>query len=145
MKLRRILAAMVAISIAPAGFTEEAVEVPTEEQEQEQRIEEIVVTARKREESAQDVPLAIQAFDSEAIEKYAAKIRKDVAKGKKRFGDSFNEEQFLATNPNVLRNQAKIDDIHNRFKTAMDNDDLPAVKELIEELGIADPETGSKN
>lgn len=35
-------------------------------------IEEVIVTARKREESAQDVPLAIQAFDTEALERYAA-------------------------------------------------------------------------
>jgi glycyl-tRNA synthetase len=81
----------------------------------------------------------------EHMEKYRTKIQKDVDKGKKRFGDDFDEEQFLATNPNVLRNQKKIDEIHSRFKEAMDKEDLKAVKELIEDLGIADPETGSKN
>lgn len=35
-------------------------------------IEELVVTARKREESVQDVPVSIQAFDSQAIERYNA-------------------------------------------------------------------------
>jgi len=73
------------------------------------------------------------------------KIEKDVAKGIKRFGDDFDEEQFRATNPNVLRNQTKIDDINARFKTAMDADDLVAVKTLIEDLGIACPLSGSKN
>lgn len=78
-------------------------------------------------------------------EKYKVKIAKDVAKGRNRFGDDFDETQFLATNPNVLRNQAKVDEISARYKAAMDADDLGAVKQLIEDLGIADPETGSKN
>jgi glycyl-tRNA synthetase len=79
------------------------------------------------------------------IEKYRLKIAKEVAKAQKRFGDAFDEYQFLATNPNVKRSQDKIDEIQEAFKTAMDKEDLGAVKALIEELGIADPETGSKN
>jgi glycyl-tRNA synthetase len=79
------------------------------------------------------------------LEKYRQKIEKDVAKGIKRFGDDFDEAQFRATNPNVQRNQTKIDEVHGRFKDAMEKEDLAAVKELIEDLGIADPETGSKN
>ena len=81
----------------------------------------------------------------EHIEKIRLKIQKDVDKGIKRFGDDFDEEQFRATNPNVLRNQSKIDEINGRFKSAMDNDDLVAVKSLIEDLGIACPISGSKN
>lgn len=81
----------------------------------------------------------------EHAEKYEVKIKKDIEKAAARFGDAFDEAQFRATNPNVLRNQEKIDEINLRYKTAMDNDDLKAVKELIEDLGIADPETGSKN
>ncbi len=38
----------------------------------EQVIEEVIVTARKREESMQDIPVAIQAFDAEQISRYAA-------------------------------------------------------------------------
>lgn len=79
------------------------------------------------------------------MEKYRVKIEKDVQKGIKRFGDSFDEAQFRATNPNVQRNQVKIDEIESAFKSAMQKDDLAAVKQLIEDLGIADPETGSKN
>lgn len=81
----------------------------------------------------------------EHAEKYEVKIVKDIEKAKKRFGDDFDEVQFRATNPNVLRNQEKIDDINARYKAAMDKEDLAAVKALIEDLGIADPETGSKN
>lgn len=79
------------------------------------------------------------------IAKYQSKIDKELAKGRKRFGDDFDEEQFLATNPNVLRNKAKIDDINARFKACMEAEDLAGVKTLIEDLGIADPESGSKN
>ncbi len=78
-------------------------------------------------------------------EKYRQKIAKELAKGRKRFGDSFDESQFLATNPNVIRNREKVEQIDARYKAAMDANDLAAVKELIIDLGIADPETGSKN
>lgn len=81
----------------------------------------------------------------EHIAKIEGKIEKEVNKGIKRFGDGFDKEQFLATNPNVLRNQAKIDDINSRFKTAMEGDDLSGVKQLIEDLEISCPISGSKN
>ncbi|XOV66777.1 MAG: glycine--tRNA ligase [Fluviicola sp.] len=81
----------------------------------------------------------------EHMEKYRNKIKKDVEKGKKRFGDDFDEEQFLATNPNVLRNQAKIDDIENRMRETLGNGDLEGVYNLIMDLGIVCPISGSKN
>lgn len=81
----------------------------------------------------------------EYIEKIRLKNEKEVEKGKKRFGESFDETQFRATNPNILRNQAKIDDVNSRFKTAMENDNLADIKKLIEELEIACPISGSKN
>jgi glycyl-tRNA synthetase len=79
------------------------------------------------------------------VEKYKVKNEKEIEKARNRFGDSFDEAQFRATNPNVLRNQAKIDEINGKFKDAMNREDLGDVKALIEELGISDPETGSKN
>src|SRR5690554_3563237 len=72
----------------------------------------------------------------EHAEKYQTRINKDIEKAKKRFGDDFDEVQFRATNPNVLRNQETIDQINTRFKAAMDAEDLTAVKQLIEDLGI---------
>ncbi|MGB0429984.1 MAG: glycine--tRNA ligase [Bacteroidia bacterium] len=79
------------------------------------------------------------------VEKYRQKIVKDITKGKKKFGDDFDEEQFKITNPNVKRNQAKIDDIEARFEASMSKGDLEGVKQLIEDLGIACPESGTKN
>jgi len=79
------------------------------------------------------------------VEKYRTKIEKDVAKGIKRFGADFDEAQFRATNPNVLRNQAKIEEIEQKMADTLGKDDLEGVKALIEELGIACPVSGSKN
>lgn len=79
------------------------------------------------------------------IAKIEGKIEKEVMKASKRFGDSFDKEQFLATNPRVLQNQEKIDGINERMKSGLDSGDLQSIKQLIIDLGIADPITGSKN
>ncbi|AXT18412.1 glycine--tRNA ligase [Flavobacteriaceae bacterium AU392] len=83
------------------------------------------------------------------IEDYCAKIEtkieKEVKKAKKRFGDTFNKEEFVNTNPRVLGYQEKINSILYRMGKSLENEDLADVKALIEELEIADPLTGSKN
>lgn len=79
------------------------------------------------------------------LAKYEQKIEKEVNKGLKRFGDDFDEAQFRATNPNVLRALAKIDSVSQRMKDALDKGDLQDLRQLIEDEGIADPESGSKN
>ncbi|MFT5821137.1 MAG: glycyl-tRNA synthetase [Crocinitomix sp.] len=79
------------------------------------------------------------------IEKIRGKINKDVAKGFKRFGDDFNEAEFRATNPNVLRRAAEITGIEDRMRDALNNEKLDDLKILIEDLAIACPLSGSKN
>ena len=81
----------------------------------------------------------------EHIEKIRQKIEKEIAKGIARFGDDFDQEQFRKTNPNVLRNQEKIDGIEIKMKGALENNDLDAVRDLIVELEIVCPVSGSKN
>ena len=81
----------------------------------------------------------------EHVAKIEAKIQKDVEKARTRFGEAFDEGTFRSTNEQVLRRQAEIESIQNRFRDAMNAGDLALVKALIEELGIADPETGSRN
>ena len=78
-------------------------------------------------------------------EKLWQKAQKEIEKAKGRFGDSFDEEQFVATNPRVVDYLSKKKDILERMARGLDTGDLADVKALIEELGIADPETGSKN
>ncbi len=79
------------------------------------------------------------------VAKVQSKIAKEVDKAAKRFGDSFDKSQFLETNPRVLQYQDKIDQTNARFKEAIETNRLDQLKELIEELGIACPESGSRN
>ena len=83
------------------------------------------------------------------IEDYAEKLlqkaQKEINKAAKRFGDSFDEEQFKTTNPRVLGYLQKKEEILSRMAKSLESEDLIDVKALIEELEIADPETGSKN
>ncbi len=79
------------------------------------------------------------------MEKIDAKIRKEVVKASKRFGDSFDEKQFRETNPRVLANQKKIDDARTRYVKAAENDDLKEIKQIIIDCDIADPVSGSRN
>lgn len=81
----------------------------------------------------------------EHIEKIRQKIDKEVEKGIKRFGDSFDEAQFRTTNPNVLRNAEKITEIENRMRTTLENNDLQGVHQLIMDLEIVCPVSGTKN
>lgn len=78
-------------------------------------------------------------------EKLYQKAQKEIEKAKKRFGESFDEEQFVATNPRVVDYLAKKKEILERMARGLDSGDLADVKALIEELEIADPESGSKN
>ena len=83
------------------------------------------------------------------VEDYAEKLnlkaQKEIDKAKKRFGDSFDEEQFVATNERVQRYLGERKAILERLGDSLTREDLKDVKNLIEELGIADPDTGSKN
>ena len=45
----------------------------------------------------------------DAIAKMEEKIEKEVEKAAKRFGDSFDREKFITTNPRTLEYQQKID------------------------------------
>jgi glycyl-tRNA synthetase len=79
------------------------------------------------------------------IKKLEAKNEKEIEKARNKFGEAFSEVQFRNTNPNVLRNQEKISSVESRMKSALENSDLTAIKQLIEDLEISDPETGSRN
>ncbi|MCF1190595.1 glycine--tRNA ligase [Mangrovimonas sp. AS39] len=79
------------------------------------------------------------------VGKLDAKIEKEVKKAEKRFGDAFDKDQFLATNPRVLKYKEEGEAILKRLGKSLENEDLADVKALIEELDIADPLTGSKN
>jgi len=83
------------------------------------------------------------------IEDYAEKLnqkaQKEIEKARNRFGDAFNEQEFVTTNTRVIEYLARHKEILERMGRSLSNNDLDDVKALIEELEIADPETGSRN
>ncbi|MDA3817250.1 MAG: glycine--tRNA ligase [Prolixibacteraceae bacterium] len=79
------------------------------------------------------------------LAKIEAKIDKEVKKAQKRFGDSFDEEQFKTTNPRVLKNQEKWNALHKRFSDALNDNNLEELKQIIIDEEIACPVSGTKN
>ena len=79
------------------------------------------------------------------IAKIELKINKEIAKANKRFGDAFDEDEFRKTNARVIENQKKIDTATSKMKKYFENDDLVSLKQLIVDLEISDPVSGSKN
>lgn len=83
------------------------------------------------------------------VEEYAAKLEdkidKEVAKAEKRFGAAFDKAQFVSTNPRVVGYQEKIDTALKRLGKSLENEDLEDVRNLIDELDIVCPISGSKN
>src|ERR1043165_5370210 len=78
------------------------------------------------------------------IAKIEDKINKEVEKAAKRF-ENFDEAMFRSTNGRVKEYQLKIDDVNNRFKKAMEENNLAEVRQIIVDLEIADPVSGSRN
>jgi len=79
------------------------------------------------------------------IAKIEAKIEKEVEKAAKRFGDTFDREQFVNTNPRVQGYTDQIAGIKNRLYPSMDKEDLSEIKQLIEDLEITCPISGTRN
>ena len=78
------------------------------------------------------------------IAKLEGKIEKEVNKVAKRFGDAFDREQFVSTNPRVVgyrKRQAQ----SVLMAKSLEAEDLADVKALIQELEIVCPFSGSKN
>ncbi len=79
------------------------------------------------------------------IQKQEDKIAAEVKKGLKRFKDNFDEVQFLATNPRVLEIKERIASANSRMVNALEENNLAALKQLIEDLEIVCPISGTKN
>ena len=83
------------------------------------------------------------------IEEYLAKIDdkidKEIEKAAKRFGDSFDEKMYRETNPRVLENQRKRDEVHARFAKALNDNNLDDLRQLIIDCEIVCPISGSRN
>ena len=83
------------------------------------------------------------------IEDYLAKldekVEKEVEKARKRFGESFDEEQYRATSPRVKEILEKREGVHTRFAEALNNSDLAELKQIILDCEIVCPISGTRN
>ncbi|MDR3297155.1 MAG: glycine--tRNA ligase [Prevotellaceae bacterium] len=81
----------------------------------------------------------------EHLAKLEEKVEKEVEKGRKKFGENFDETQFRATNPNVQRNLVKADEVRKRMVDALTKSDLEALRQLILDCEIVCPVSGSRS
>jgi glycyl-tRNA synthetase len=78
------------------------------------------------------------------IAKIEDKIKKEIEKAAKRF-DNFDVTMFRSTNARIVEYQNKIDEVNTRFKKALNDGDLAEVKQIIIDLEIVCPLSGSRN
>ncbi len=81
----------------------------------------------------------------DAVQKMEEKVEKETEKAAKRFGESFNREMFMTTNPRVVEYRKKIDDTNERMKQALAGSDMAALKQLLLDLDVTDPVSGTRN
>jgi len=79
------------------------------------------------------------------LQKIQDKIDKEIEKAAKRFGENFNKELFIQTNPRVVEYKNKYDTIYHRFNKALNDSNLADIKAIIEEEKIVCPISGTCN
>ncbi len=78
-------------------------------------------------------------------EKLNQKAEKEIEKASIRFGDTFNRAEFVSTNVRVIEYLSRKNEILARMGKSLADGNLEDVKNLIDELEIACPESGSRN
>jgi glycyl-tRNA synthetase len=81
----------------------------------------------------------------EQMEKYEARITREVEKARKRFGEDFDEEKFRSTHPRVSEYKEKLDTLHARYVKAMNDSDLVELRQIILDEEIVCPVSGTRN
>lgn len=83
------------------------------------------------------------------LEEYMAKLEdkadNEVAKARKRFGDDFDEKLYRETNPRVKGYLEELEKLHQDYTTALEQNDLKRLRELIIEKKIVCPISGTCN
>ena len=83
------------------------------------------------------------------LEDYMAKIQgkidKEVEKAAKRFGDTFDSDMYKNTNTRVVEYANQILSVEQRMKRSLEENDLVALKTLIDDCEIVCPVSGTKN
>ncbi|GBU08597.1 glycine--tRNA ligase [Bacteroidales bacterium] len=81
----------------------------------------------------------------EHLAKFEDKIKKEVDKAAKKFGEAFDEVQFKATNTRVLDNESKRQALHERFAKTLNEGDLSELRQIIVDCEIVCPVSGTRN
>jgi glycyl-tRNA synthetase len=81
----------------------------------------------------------------EFMEKLEAKADKEIKKARKRFGESFDENMYRETNPRVKGYLDRKSEIGDRLATAMTEENLDELKQIIVDAEIGCPVSGTKN
>lgn len=79
------------------------------------------------------------------LQKIQDKINKEVEKAAKRFGNTFNKEFYLETNPRILEYKKKYNAISYRLNKALNENNLADLKAIIESEKIVCPISGTCN
>ena len=79
------------------------------------------------------------------LSKIDSKIQKEISKGEKRFGENFDKEEYVKTNPRVIKNSDQYNKVSTKLANLLSSSDLNGLKKLIDELDIKDPVSGTSN
>ena len=79
------------------------------------------------------------------LSKIDSKIQKEISKGEKRFGENFDKEEYVKTNPRVIKYSDEYNNVSTKLANLLSSSDLNGLKKLINELDIKDPVSGTSN
>ena len=79
------------------------------------------------------------------LSKIDLKIQKEISKGEKRFGENFDKEEYVKTNPRVIKYSDQYNKVSTKLANLLSSSDLNGLKKLINELDIKDPVSGTSN
>lgn len=79
------------------------------------------------------------------LAKIEDKINKEIEKARKKFGESFDEQQFRSTNTRVIQYQQSWDSTHQRFAQALNESNLEELRNIIVDCEIVCPISGTRN
>ena len=79
------------------------------------------------------------------LSKIDSKIQKEISKGEKRFGENFDKEEYVKTNPRVIKYSDQYNKVSTKLANLLSSSDLNRLKKLIDKLDIKDPVSGTSN
>ncbi|MBF25883.1 MAG: glycine--tRNA ligase [Flavobacteriales bacterium] len=85
------------------------------------------------------------ALIEDQLVKFQQKINKEIKKGEKRFGSKFEIVTFQKTNARILKYNDKIKNSKEKLNAALEKSDMNALNELISDLEIRCPVSGTSN